>query len=150
MRLTVSWNSSIISHETIYQLQFTSNSQKKKTKNTCNWYNHTSAQSETGSSKTTTVITLWICLLASRATIASIHVCEQNFKILKLVLGDLPGRVHPSSSHKGSVHPGLLIGRVPVWKRGGTEVHRFLGVPEDLKCQGCPCHNISLMNSTHY
>ena len=47
---------------------------------------------------------------------------RKNFKIR----GDstLAG-VHPSSSHKESVHPGLLTGRVSMLTRGGTEVHRF-------------------------
>ena len=49
----------------------------------------------------------------SRVATASIHIHVQNFKILKLVSGGSPGRVHPSSSHKESGHPGLLIGRVP-------------------------------------
>ena len=65
VRLTASQNSSIISRETIYQLQFTSNSHEKTPKNTCNGYDHTSVQSETDSSETTTVITLRICLLAT-------------------------------------------------------------------------------------
>ena len=56
-RLTVSQNSSVINHETIYQLQFMSGSHEKP-KNTCNYHNHVSAQSETDSSGMTTVITL--------------------------------------------------------------------------------------------
>ena len=34
---------------------------------------------------------------------------------------------YPSSSHKESVHLGLLTGRVQILTKGGTEVHRFLG-----------------------
>ena len=56
-RLTVSQNSSVINHETIYQLQFMSNSHEKP-QNTCNCHNHASVQSETDSSEVTTVITL--------------------------------------------------------------------------------------------
>ena len=56
-RLTVSQNSNIISCETIYQLQFMSNS-REKLKNMCNWHHRESVQSETDSSGTTTVITL--------------------------------------------------------------------------------------------
>ena len=63
-RLTVSQNSTILNHKTIYQLQFMTNS-RKKTKNTCNSYDRTSVQSETDSSKTTTLITLQIHLLAT-------------------------------------------------------------------------------------
>ena len=63
-RQTASQNSSIISRETIYQLQFTSNSHEKL-KNMCNWHHHKSVQSETDSSGMTPVITLRICLLAT-------------------------------------------------------------------------------------
>ena len=34
---------------------------------------------------------------------------------------------YPSYSHKESVCPGSLTGRVLIFTKGGTEVHRFLG-----------------------
>ena len=128
MRLTVNWSSSIINCEIIYQLQFTSDSHEKP-KNTCNCHNPPSVQSEPDSSGTFTIVTSGIHLLATVHE-SQLHTMYmyRTLKLLRNFLGDsTQAGVHPSSSHKERIHPGLLIGRELFWKGGSTEVHKFLG-----------------------
>ena len=115
VRLTASQNSSIINCKNIYQLQFMSNSHEKP-KITCNCHSYASVQSQTDSSEMTTVITLRICLpaIVHESQLCQYMYMYKTLKILQLISGDSLGAVHPSSSHKASIHPRPLIGRVSV------------------------------------